>query len=85
MRKSAARHSSGFIEPCRPSKVARPPSGPQWVHEIKHGGFRLMVRREDARVRCFTKGGHDLADRFPGIVEAAGRLRGASFLIDARR
>jgi ATP-dependent DNA ligase len=25
--------------------VARPPSGPPWVHEIKHDGYRLMVRR----------------------------------------
>lgn len=73
---------SGFIEPCRPSKVARPPSGALWVHEIKHDGFRLMVRREGSRVRCFTRGGYDWADRFPAIVEAASRLRASSFLID---
>jgi ATP-dependent DNA ligase len=36
---------SGFIEPCLPSKAVRPPSGPLWVHEIKHDGYRLMVRR----------------------------------------
>jgi bifunctional non-homologous end joining protein LigD len=40
-------------------------------HEIKHDGFRLMVRREGARVRLWTRGGHDWADRFPRIVEAA--------------
>ena len=45
LRNSSAR-PSGFVEPCRPSKATRPPSGPQWVHEIKHDGFRLMVRRE---------------------------------------
>jgi bifunctional non-homologous end joining protein LigD len=66
----------------RPSKVARPPSGPLWVHEIKHDGFRLMVRREGLRVRLFTRSGHDWADRFPAIVEAASRLRASSFLID---
>jgi ATP-dependent DNA ligase len=55
------RRPSGFIEPCLPSKVARPPSGPLWVHEIKHDGYRLMVRRDGERVRCFTKGGHDWA------------------------
>ena len=60
---------SGFIEPCLPSKVARPPSGPLWVHEIKHDGYRLMVRRDGPRVRCFTRNGHDWADRFPAIVE----------------
>jgi bifunctional non-homologous end joining protein LigD len=39
-----------------------------WVQEIKHDGYRLMVRRVGARVRCFTRGGHDWADRFPAIV-----------------
>jgi bifunctional non-homologous end joining protein LigD len=41
-----------------------------------------MVRREGGRVRLFTRGGHDWADRFPAIVEAASRLRTPSFLID---
>ena len=34
------RRPSGFIEPCLPSKVARPLSGPLWVHVIKHDGYR---------------------------------------------
>ena len=76
------RRPSGFIEPCLPSKVDRPPTGPLWVHEIKHDGYRLMVRRDGARVRCFTRNGHDWADRFPAIVEAASRIQASSFLID---
>ena len=36
----------GFIEPCLPSPGERPPTGPDWVHEIKHDGFRLMARRD---------------------------------------
>ena len=75
-----ARHL-GFIEPCVPS-VDRPPTGPLWVHEIKHDGYRLMVRRDGSRVRCFTRNGHDWADRFPAIVDAALRIDAASFLID---
>ena len=70
------------IQPCLPSKAPRPPSGPLWVHEIKYDGYRLMVRREGARVWCFTKNGHDWADRFPGIVAAAHRIRASSFLLD---
>jgi ATP-dependent DNA ligase len=53
---------SGFIEPCRPSRTTRPPSGPGWIHEIKHDGFRLTMSRERARVRC--ENGYDMADRF---------------------
>jgi bifunctional non-homologous end joining protein LigD len=41
-----------------------------------------MVRRDGTRVRCFTRGGHDWADRFPAIVEAALRIKATSFLID---
>jgi hypothetical protein len=65
------RRPSGFIEPCQPSKVDRPPSAPLWVHEIKYDGYRLMIRRDGSRVRCFTRGGYDWADRFPTIVDAA--------------
>jgi ATP-dependent DNA ligase len=44
---------SGFIPPCLPSKTDRPPTGPLWVHEVKHDGYRLMVRWDGDRVRCF--------------------------------
>ena len=77
-----AMRPSGFIKPCLPSKVSRPPSGSLWVHEIKHDGYRLMVRRDGLRVRCFTRKGINWADRFPSIVEAAARLEAHSFLID---
>jgi len=49
----------GFIAPCLPSPAERPPSGPGWVHEIKHDGFRMMVRRDAAGVRLLTRNGHD--------------------------
>jgi ATP-dependent DNA ligase len=41
----------GFIEPCIPTAAANVPEGPMWLHEIKHDGYRLMVRRTADRVR----------------------------------
>jgi bifunctional non-homologous end joining protein LigD len=41
-----------------------------------------MVRRDGERVRCFTKNGHDWANRFPSIVDAALLIKATSFLID---
>jgi ATP-dependent DNA ligase len=35
---------AGFIEPCVPSPADKPPSGANWLHEIKHDGYRLMAR-----------------------------------------
>ena len=34
--------------------VEKPPSGPQWVHEIKLDGYRLIARRDGKRVWLFT-------------------------------
>jgi hypothetical protein len=31
----------GYIEPCIPTRVSKPPVGPEWVNEIKHDGYRL--------------------------------------------
>jgi ATP-dependent DNA ligase len=53
-----------------------------WVHEIKHDGYRLMVRRTPAGVRIKTRNGYDWTDRFGWIVEAARKLNAASFVID---
>jgi bifunctional non-homologous end joining protein LigD len=39
----ATRRIDGFIDPCIPTLAAKP-SGPDWVHEIKHDGHRLIVR-----------------------------------------
>ena len=35
---------AGFIAPCLPTKTDKLPSGSQWLHEIKHDGFRIIVR-----------------------------------------
>ena len=42
MRKRLAADRASFIEPCLPSPAPKPPTGPNWIHEIKHDGFRLM-------------------------------------------
>ena len=46
MRKRLSADRASFIEPCLPSPADTPPSGSNWVHEIKHDGFRLMARRD---------------------------------------
>jgi ATP-dependent DNA ligase len=70
------------FHPCLPTPAKQVPSGPDWIHEIKHDGYRLIVQREGSRVRLFTRNGHDWTDRYPIIVEAAIRIRSASFVID---
>jgi ATP-dependent DNA ligase len=40
------RHPPGFVEPCLPTNGHAAPTGPQWVYEIKHDGFRFVCRRD---------------------------------------
>jgi ATP-dependent DNA ligase len=73
---------SGFIQPCLPSRAERSPSDPGWVHEIKHDGFRMMVRRDAAGVRLLTRRGNNWTQRYPLIAAAVEALRVRSCLID---
>src|SRR5215469_589283 len=43
---------------------------PQWIHEIKHDGYRLIARVDGGRVRLFTRRGYDWTDRYPLIRDA---------------
>jgi ATP-dependent DNA ligase len=70
-------------QPCIPTRGTKVPAGPEWLHEIKHDGYRLIVQRDGARVRLFTRNGHDWTARYPLVVEAALRSRAiSSFVID---
>ena len=73
---------AGFIQPCLPTKATKPPSGELWLHEIKHDGFRVIARKDGARVKLYSRPGNDPTDRFPLIVEALARLRSRSCIID---
>ncbi|HEY7246572.1 MAG TPA: DNA ligase [Xanthobacteraceae bacterium] len=72
----------GFVEPCLPSVRDTPPRGAEWVHEIKHDGYRVIVRREGTRARIFTRRGFDWSGRFPWIEEGLLSLRVQSATID---
>jgi ATP-dependent DNA ligase len=61
---------SGFIAPCLPTNGHAVPTGPQWVYEIKHDGFRFICRRDGDHVRVFSRRGLDHTDRAPAIAEA---------------
>jgi bifunctional non-homologous end joining protein LigD len=53
-----------------------------WLHEIKHDGFRVIARKDSARVRLYSRPGNDLTRQFPLIAEALARLRSRSCILD---
>jgi bifunctional non-homologous end joining protein LigD len=68
--------------PCIPTRGTAVPAHPDWIHEVKQDGFRLIVSRDADRVRLFTRNGYDWTSRYPLIVEAARRIRTNQFVID---
>ena len=70
------------IQPCLPIPAKEPPSGRDWIHEIKHDGFRIVAMRDGDRVRLLTRKGIDLSRRFPMIVAVIAALPVRSCVID---
>jgi bifunctional non-homologous end joining protein LigD len=73
---------AGFVSPCLPTKTDKLPSGSEWLHEIKHDGFRVIARKKGPQVRLYSRPGNDLTYRFPLIVETLVRLPSRSCIID---
>ena len=71
----------GFIPPCLPMTAPLPPSGPLWLHEIKHEGVRIIARKNGKRVVLYGPLGDDLTQRFPLVAAAVARLP-SSWTID---
>ena len=43
------------FEPCIPTTAAKVPDRPEWIHEIKHDGYRLIVQRDGKRIRTLGR------------------------------
>src|SRR5690606_15576419 len=58
-----------------------PPSGEDWLHELKWDGYRLLVEITGGEVRLRSRNGLDWTPDYPEIVQAfeAMRLDDASF------
>jgi ATP-dependent DNA ligase len=69
-------------EPCLPRLAKEPPSGPGWIHEIKHDGFRILAELHAGGVRLITRNGFDVAERFPLAVAAITSLPAQSCIVD---
>jgi bifunctional non-homologous end joining protein LigD len=73
---------AGFVIPAQPVMASKPPSSADWVHEIKHDGYRLIVRRDGTSVRLYSRNAFELTGRLRAIAAAAEQIKATSFTID---
>lgn len=71
---SSGRSMPPFIAPQLCTSVERPPSGNDWIHEIKFDGYRIQMRVEDGNVTLKTRKGLDWTPKFGAIAAAARAL-----------
>ncbi len=88
----------GFISPQLALQASTPPSGSDWVNELKLDGYRIQIQirsgeRSGAKtrakagaksrtVRLLTRKGLDWTGRMPDIAAAAGRLNVQDAILD---
>jgi bifunctional non-homologous end joining protein LigD len=75
-------YASGWVKPCKAVLVKEPPAGSDWIHEIKHDGYRIIAVIAAGNARIFTRRGLDWSSRMPSIRAALEALPVTSATID---
>ena len=63
-----------FVEPELCRLVEQPPSGGNWVHEVKFDGYRMQLRVVAAKAVLRTRKGLDWTEKFGAIAKAGKQL-----------
>jgi bifunctional non-homologous end joining protein LigD len=71
-----------FIPPSLATLHTNPPSGPEWLHEIKFDGYRIEARLDRGEVTLLTRNRQDWTHRFTPIAEAVAKLPADTALLD---
>jgi len=71
-----------LVTPQLATLVTDAPDGPEWLHEIKYDGYRLLARIEDGGVRLLTRNGLDWTAKFPALARALTTLPVESAIVD---
>jgi ATP-dependent DNA ligase len=57
--------------PAQPVEREKPPTGAEWVHEIKHDSYRMIVHKDGENVRLCSRKAIDWSRRLPAIARSA--------------
>ena len=71
-----------WVQPQLCKLVDAPPQGPEWLHEIKHDGYRMHARLDHGRVSLLTRTGLDWTHKYPSIAAALSALPAKQAYLD---
>ena len=70
------------LRPCLPTVAKQAPTGPEWIHEIKYDGYRLLCRLDREAIQFYSRSGQDWTEKLPSLSRAAARLPCRQALLD---
>jgi bifunctional non-homologous end joining protein LigD len=71
-----------FCEPQLAALMEAPPSGKNWIFEIKYDGYRALIAADGGQAKIFTRSGLDWTARFPAVAKAAAAQKWRGVLMD---
>jgi bifunctional non-homologous end joining protein LigD len=71
-----------FVEPMKCRLVDEPPSGAEWIFELKHDGFRVLVVKDGRTVNLYSRNGKSLNERFSSLLPVLAALPVKSCVLD---
>ena len=63
-----------MLSPMLTTLVTNAPSGPDWLHEIKYDGYRMLCRIEKGKARLFSRNAKDWTAVFAGVAADLAKL-----------
>ncbi len=71
-----------FLKPQLADETQTPPSGPEWVHELKLDGYRVQAHKRGSTVELFTRSGLDWTHRMKPVARALAGVHAESAILD---
>ena len=78
------RQTTGLCPPCKPVLSLKVPIGPEWIHELKHDGFRIVAHKDGDIVRLWSRNGRDWSVEFVAITAAVMALPVTRIVLDGK-
>lgn len=72
----------GFIPPQLATPTDQPPTGADWMHELKLDGYRIQAHLTDGKTRLLTRNEKDWTGRYPAIAAAIAGLAADDAILD---
>jgi bifunctional non-homologous end joining protein LigD len=71
-----------FVAPQLATLVKEPPTGDEWLHELKFDGYRMLCHLNRGKVRFWSRNGKDWTEKFPNLAKALKSFPAATAILD---